>query len=217
MSSILPELQAYCAELETEYDLISENRKKRIYLFGVYLLGTYEKGITPELIAICTHNSRRSHMAQLWLAVGAAYFGLPGLKTWSGGTEATAFNPRAVAALKRAGFDIQCEDEEVDNPVYQISWQIDMEPYEAFSKIYHEAPNPQSGYGAILVCDSASKSCPVVFGADHRFNVNFDDPKAFDDTPQESEKYDERCRQIGRELFYVLNRVKVRLTQLGQL
>ncbi len=212
-STLLTELHTYCNAMATEYDLIPENRKKRIYLFGVYLLGVYEKGETPQLIAICTHNSRRSHMAQLWLAAGAAYFGLPKLNTWSGGTETTAFNPRSVAALRRAGFDIQCEDEQVDNPTYKIRWQADMEPYEAFSKVYHESPNPKKGFGAILVCDSASKSCPVVLGADFRLNMNYEDPKAFDDTELESEKYDERCRQIGREVFYVLGRVKERIEQ----
>ena len=47
------------------------------------------------------------------------------------------------------------------------------------------------------------KVCPIVAGADFRIALPFEDPKAFDDTPLESEKYTERCRQIGREMLYV--------------
>ena len=69
-----------------------------------YFSDQYKSGKTPQAIVICTHNSRRSHLGQLWLAIGADFFELPQLETFSGGTEATAFNPRAVAALHRVGF-----------------------------------------------------------------------------------------------------------------
>ena len=74
-----------------------------------------------------------------------------------------------------------------------------------FSKKYADKTNPQEKFAAILVCSSADKGCPVVFGADARFAIPFDDPKSFDDTPQESEKYLERCRQIAREMFFVMS------------
>jgi len=48
-------------------------------------------------------------MGQLWISVAAAYYGLPKVDTFSGGTAITAFNPRAVKALQDLGFEITRE------------------------------------------------------------------------------------------------------------
>jgi hypothetical protein len=36
--------------------------------------------------------------------------------------------------------------------------------------------------------------------------VNYDDPKDFDGTLQEEAKYDERTRQIAREMLYLFSK-----------
>jgi hypothetical protein len=59
-----------------------------------------------------------------------------------------------------------------------------------------------------MVCAEANESCPIVPGADFRLGLPYQDPKAFDNTPQQNEKYDERCRQIAREMFYVFSQIK---------
>lgn len=58
-----------------------------------------------------------------------------------------------------------------------------------------------------MVCSSADKGCPIVFGCDFRLSLPYDDPKDFDDTDLEEEKYDERVRQIGREFLFSLSQV----------
>jgi hypothetical protein len=141
----------------------------------------------------------------MWLAVGADFFGLPTLATYSGGTEATAFNPRAVATLERIGFDINTKNETVSNPIYQVKWSTKMQPYVAFSTRYDEAPNPQNDFAAIMVCTDADEKCPIVLGMDLRLSLPFEDPKAFDDTDLENQQYDERCLQIAREFLFVLS------------
>ncbi len=195
----------YCQQLEEEFDTIPGKRKKELEALSNYISDKYDKGEEPKLIVICTHNSRRSHLGQLWLAVGADYFGLSKIHTFSGGTEATAFNPRAVKAIKKAGFEVTTKELDSMNPKYQIRWNTDMDNYLAFSTRYDEDPNPKSRFGAIMVCTDADEKCPIVMGADFRLSLPYDDPKAFDDTPQESEKYNERCRQIGREMLYTIS------------
>ena len=142
-------------------------------------------------------------MGQLWLQVGAALFDIPNVTTFSGGTEATAFNPRAVAAMRRAGFEIKQMDES-SNPLYQVSIGTQLPRMELFSKAYHHEANPQKAFAAIMVCTDADEKCPIVLGADGRFAIPFEDPKAFDGTDREAQAYDERCRQIGREMLYVM-------------
>ncbi len=201
------EIKEFCELLELQFSLIPEERKAHLRKLSDYIATTIKKEATPQLIVICTHNSRRSHMGQLWLAVGADYYELPTMATFSGGTEATAFNPRAVQAFQRIGFDIRSKDTDISNPIYAIQWAIAQPKYIAFSKKYDTAPNPTEKFGAIMVCTSADEGCPVITGCEFRFSLPFEDPKAFDDTELEATKYDERCRQIGREILYALSKV----------
>ena len=216
MGSIKKELLAaisnYCQSLEKQFDQIPTFRKKELLRLGNYLVEKYTQDEIPQLIVICTHNSRRSHLGQIWLSVGADYYNLPEIKTFSGGTEATAFNPRAVAAIQKVGFSIHIEKEDVSNPLYHITWSKNQIPYPAFSKRYNEPLNPTKEFGAIMVCTSADEGCPIVAGCDFRIALPFDDPKAFDDTDLEIQKYDERCEQIGREMLFVLKNVKDELS-----
>ena len=207
MKITIEPILSYSSTLEEEFNQISNSRKNQLLKLSEYFSKQYQSGKTPKAIVICTHNSRRSHLGQLWLAVGADYFGLPKLETFSGGTEATAFNPRAVAALHRVGFTID-NDKSVNNPKYSIQWKNEMLPYIAFSKIYNETPNPSSDFVGIMVCTEADEACPVISGMDLRLALPFEDPKAFDDTELEAAKYDERCRQIAREMFFVLSNVQ---------
>ena len=198
----------FCRGLELEFELISKERKGKLLLLRDYIFQKIGENETPKLIVICTHNSRRSHIGQIWLAVAADYFQLPKIQTFSGGTEATAFNIRAVKAFQRIGFKISTKDNKVDNPVYEIKWKEEMQPYKAFSKKYEDAPNPKENFAAIMVCSQADQGCPMVFGCDFRLSLPYDDPKDFDNTNLEEVKYDERVRQIGREIMYAMSTFK---------
>jgi hypothetical protein len=59
-----------------------------------------------------------------------------------------------------------------------------------------------------MTCTSADESCPVVLGAAKRVATPYDDPKAFDGTADEAKMYDERCKQIATETFYVFSKLK---------
>jgi arsenate reductase (thioredoxin) len=158
-----------------------------------------------ELLFVCTHNSRRSHMAQLLGAVAAQRAGI-GARTFSAGTEATAFNPRAIAALGRAGFEISGEAS-VPNPRYQVRWSPTEPPIEAFSKSLEDPSLPSSGFVAVMTCSQADAACPFVKGASARVAVPYEDPKVADGTPDEAQRYDERVEQIGRDLTWVFRQL----------
>ena len=67
--------------------------------------------------------------------------------------------------------------------------------------------NPKSEFAAIMTCDSANEACPFVPGAEKRISITFDDPKVFDNTLQQKEKYKERSLQIAAEMFYVFSQI----------
>ncbi len=211
---LYPKIAAICQQLEKEYSLIPAERKEKLLLLREYIFEKIKEKQRPQLTVICTHNSRRSHLGQLWLAVGADYYGVKNIQTFSGGTEATALNKRVVVALQKKGFEIDTKDKNA-NPTYNIKWSETRTPYQAFSKKYNEAPNPQTGFAAIMVCSEADKDCPVVTGCDYRIALPFDDPKHFDGAELEQFKYTEAVNRIGREMLFVLCGLKV--LELGRL
>lgn len=156
---------------------------------------------------ICTHNSRRSHLSQVWAQTAASYFNLSNVFCYSGGTEATALFPVAAQTLANTGFKVNTLSEG-KNPVYSIKYTDNEHPIIGFSKTYDDAFNPQAEFAAILTCSSADNGCPFIAGAEKRIPITFEDPKAFDDTPQQAEKYQERSKQIATELFYVFSQIK---------
>ncbi len=160
-----------------------------------------------DLIFICTHNSRRSHFAQIWMHIISEYLSHnKKVKSYSGGTEATALNPRTAQALSRIGFEI--EKGEGANPLYQIRYDEVLAPIQAFSKVYSHPSNPQSDFIAIMTCDEASEACPLVTGAGTKFNLSYQDPKVADDRPDEAERYDASCAEIAQEILYLGSRIQ---------
>jgi protein-tyrosine-phosphatase len=202
------DLASYAGQRVTELDRIPSERKKQLADLARYIRERIDAGHPARLTFICTHNSRRSHMSQLWAQTAAAYYGVAGVETYSGGTEATAFNPRAVAALQRAGFEIRATGDD-PNPVYQVRFDDSGATMTAFSKLYDESPNPREDYCAVMTCAAADEGCPVVLGAARRVSITYEDPKAFDGTEREATAYDERCSQIGREMLYLFSQVGI--------
>ncbi|HWA33266.1 MAG TPA: hypothetical protein VG737_04005 [Cyclobacteriaceae bacterium] len=190
-----------------EFDLIPEDRKKALKKLALFVESKVKAGEKADLTFICTHNSRRSHIAQIWAQTAAAYYGVENVHAYSGGTEATAFNPRAIKAMEEAGFKITKQSEGT-NPVYDVRFSDDGEVIKAFSKKYDDESNPKNGFGAIMTCAQADKNCPVVIGATVRIATPYDDPKDFDGKPEEAAKYKERVQQIGREILYAFSLIK---------
>lgn len=203
---VINDVEMIIKQLKDSFNLISDERTKLLNQFAEYISNKLKDGKEVKLTFICTHNSRRSHISQIWAQTAAEYFGIPNIKCYSGGTEATAFNPRAVKAMQKIGFKIEKQDDS-DNPLYFVYYSDDKEPIECFSKVYSDEFNPQKNFAAIMTCSDADENCPIVFGAEARFPIRYDDPKEFDNTELEEIKYDERVEQIGREMAFVFANV----------
>jgi arsenate reductase len=160
-----------------------------------------------RLNLICTHNSRRSHFSQVWAQTAAHYYGIKNVFCYSGGTEATALFSKVIETLEKSGFKIQ-KLSEGNNPVYAIKFSANKAPVIGFSKTYDDDFNPVNSFAAIMTCSQADGDCPFIAGAEKRIPVNFDDPKVYDNTPQQTEKYQERNLQIAIEMFYVFSQIK---------
>ena len=185
---------------------ISDERKAILQPLIDFIQLKASKGQEIRINFICTHNSRRSHLSQVWAQTMANYFNVKNVFCYSGGTEATALFPRVAKTLEISGFLIRTISEG-DNPVYSVKYADNEHPIIGFSKKLDDDFNPKSGFAAIMTCDSANEACPFVPGAETRIPITFDDPKTFDNTPQQAEKYKERSLEIAVEMFYVFSQI----------
>lgn len=155
---------------------------------------------------ICTHNSRRSHISQVWAQVAASYFNIPHVYCYSGGTEETALFHKVVDTFQHQGFDV-FKLMEGSNPIYAIKYGEDILPCIGFSKKYDHLFNPVSHFVAVMTCSDADVGCPFVPGAEARVSVTYEDPKVSDGTAEQDQVYQERSLQIASEMFYVFSNI----------
>ncbi len=205
------DLEGYIETLISESEEIADERKEMLREIGDFMVRELEEDGKADMIIICTHNSRRSHISQAWLQTASIYYGINGVNVFSGGLEATAFNPNAISALERAGFGISGTGKSDANPKYTVAAGNYRSIH--YSKKYTDQQNPKEDFGAVMVCSDADESYPIVKGADGRFALPFEDPRYYDDTPSQDMKYDETVRLIGREMFYLADYVKDQLNR----
>lgn len=187
-----------------EIDTISEERKTILLPLVDYLKEKIKNNKPIRLNLICTHNSRRSHLSQIWAQTMAAYYGISNVSCYSGGTEATAMFPKVGETLANQGFKI-FKLSEGNNPVYAIKFSENEPAVIAFSKKYSDEFNPATEFVAIMTCSSADGGCPFVVGCDKRIAITYEDPKVSDGTPQQTEVYFNRSLQIATEMKFVFS------------
>ncbi|MCM4165268.1 MULTISPECIES: low molecular weight phosphatase family protein [unclassified Arenibacter] len=188
-------------------DTISQERREILQPLAQYIQSKTDSQEPIRINFICTHNSRRSHLSQVWAQTMAHYFNVKNVQCYSGGTESTALFPIVAQTLKNTGFQIETISEG-KNPIYSIKYAENEPPIIGFSKKLDDNFNPKSEFAAVMTCSQADGGCPFIAGAEKRIPITFEDPKAFDNTPLQAEKYQDRSLQIATELFYVFSQIK---------
>ena len=184
---------------------ITEERKKDFLPLIEYINKKRAKNEHIHLNFICTHNSRRSQLSQLWAAVLGHYHQLA-LSTYSGGVEITACNERVITALRTQGFTVK-QTGAAENPLYTISWgEVSFGAY--FSKLYNDSSSPTQDFSAVMTCAHADENCPFIAGAEERIPLRYEDPKRFDDTENEAEAYLNKSIEIATELHYIFSNLE---------
>lgn len=197
-------LQQRCAILAQRFIEIPAERKLLLQQLAQYVKQQQLLQQVPQLLFVCTHNSRRSHLAQVWTSIAALYYGVE-VHSFSAGTEATAFHPNAILALEAAGCRVRAVTQG-PNPRYEV--QIGpAHTILCFSKTLQHAEVPKTNFAAIMTCSEADAGCPVVLRSAQRIALKYHDPKAYDNTILEQEMYIERSNQIALEQMYVVAQV----------
>lgn len=199
---LLSNVQWFIEQLEV--DSISKDRRKIID----FITEKQSKGKPIRLNFICTHNSRRSHLCQIWAKTMAYYFGVYNIECYSAGTEATALFPKIVDTLRNVGFSIETLSKDESNPIYAIKYSGNEMSIIGFSKTIDHLFNPKENFVAVMACSQADNNCPSVLGTEKRFSITYEDPKISDNTSKQTSVYAERNLQIATEMLYVFRNIK---------
>lgn len=186
---------------------ICEERRNLLNKIAKKITSVYLKNKKVNINFICTHNSRRSQLGQVWAFFAKNYFKLKKINAFSGGTEVTSFHRNTVKTLQEVGFIFNMIDFSHQNPKYDISFNGSKKSIQGFSKIYDNKIN-NTPFIAITTCNSADKKCPYISEASFRFHLPFVDPKVSDGTKEQEETYLATNKQIAGEIFYIFKQIK---------
>jgi arsenate reductase (thioredoxin) len=201
-----PKIKDTCQSLCSTFDSIPQERIEILTAIARPFAEELLNSNQLQVIYICTHNSRRSHFAQIWSEIASHYFHINRCSHFSGGTEVTRINQHVLAALAQQGFDVQ-ELDDSTNPSVAIRYGDDHEIV-CYSKTYDDRSNPQSDFIAVMTCDHADENCPFIPGAKQRIPLTYEDPKKYDQHDNVVEKYKMKSAEIGREMLYLFSLIE---------
>jgi arsenate reductase len=204
-SQLFSKIEHFISAINTE--TIVSDRRNTLQPLVDYIQQKISDSEEIRLNFICTHNSRRSHLSQIWAQTMAFHFNIRNIYSYSGGTENTAVYPMIITTLENTGFEIDTLSA-YENPIYSIKFSKNQHPIIGFSKKLDVDFNPKSQFAAVMTCSQADGGCPFIFGAEKRIAITYEDPKTFDNTPFQLEKYHERSLQIATELYYIFSKIK---------
>ena len=187
---------------------ISDQRNAILQPLVAYIQDKVNNNQIINLNFICTHNSRRSHLAQVWAQFASYFYKVQNVNCYAGGTEETALFPIIAETLENQGFQI-LKIAESNNPIYAIKFDENSLPIIGFSKKFDNPFNPVSNFAAILTCSQADEGCPYIPGAEKRITITYEDPKISDDTTEQAEVYHQRSIQIATEMMFVFSQITV--------
>ncbi|WP_199223416.1 hypothetical protein [Brumimicrobium oceani] len=79
---LFEKLEYFTTQIDTT--IIDEEREKTLQPLIEFIQEKVDKNDEVKLNFICTHNSRRSHLAQIWAQTAAHYFSVPNVLCYSG-------------------------------------------------------------------------------------------------------------------------------------
>lgn len=194
-----------------EGQLISEERKALLNSVVEYIVNNAQASKVSHLVFVCTHNSRRSQMAQFWAHYLSDHYGLR-INAYSGGTEVTALAPQAAKVIEELGINYTVDHKSSSNPTYQFKMDPGNKDIELYSKLFTEITESLTAFASLMCCAQAEESCPFVPGTELRISLNYQDPKRADGTANEAAAYHNCLILIGSEINYILSEVKKQLS-----
>ena len=189
-------LAQYIEARTTEFGLVETDRRLRLDAIASYVRSKVRQQRAASLLFLGRHNSRRSHLAQVWAQTVAAWCEVGVVISYSAGVQPTRLAPAAVDALRRAGFVVDLGQ---DPSTAKVSFRADAPPMICYAKDYEALQVPQRNWCAVSVDAGVAAGFPALDEAEERVVLPLEDP---DD--------DALCARVARDLLYAFTQVPVR-------
>lgn len=209
-NKLYPILNEYVRDFPKEFRKIPEERRFRLNEI-IYFLEEQELNKAPwQLLFVSTNQSSVSQMAQVWSKAAAYYFDFKNLSSYSGGLDPDNISVSTIKALEKAGFIVYNTDVNgVD--VYKVKYSYNLQPILTFSKKIDHIRNPSGDFMAVIVDENADLNIQNIKGTYNRLLLRYDDPIGYEGSELEDQVFDESCRQVAVEMFYVFAQLRKRL------
>ena len=209
-NALYPILNEYVRDFPQEFRKIPEERRYRLNEI-VYFLEDQHKHKAPwQITFISTNEASISQMAQAWSKAASYYFGFVNFESYSGGLKPERISTETIISLEKAGFIVYKSDVN-DMEVYRIKYSYNLEPVVAFPKKIDHRKNPGDNFAAVIVDENADLNITNVKGTYNRLFLRYDDPIGFKGSEMEEDRFNQTCKQIAVEMFYVFSQLKKRL------
>lgn len=209
-NKLYPILNEYVRDFPKEFRKIPEDRRYRLNEI-VYFLEEQELNSDPwQLLFISTNQASVGQMAQVWSKAAAYYFGFSKFESYSGGMKPGEISVNMITTLEKAGFIIyKTNIGGID--VYRVKYSYNLKPIVTFPKKISHVRNPYHDFMAVFVEENADINIQNIKGTYNRLLLNYEDPVGYDGSDQETLIYEESCRRVAVEMFYVFSQLRRRL------
>ena len=209
-NKLYPILNEYVKDFPNEFRKIPEDRRYRLNEIVYFLEEQQENKAPSQLIFISTHQSSVSQMAQVWSKAAAYYFGFPGFQSFSGGIKPNEIAINSIETIEKAGFIVYKSD--IDGiDVYRVKFSYNLTPIVIFPKKIEHVKNPYDNFMAVFVEENADVNISNIKGTYHRLLLNYNDPIGYEGSGLEDQVYEESCRKVAIEMFYVFFQLRKRM------
>ena len=211
-NKLYPILNEYVRDFPGEFRKIPEDRRYRLNEI-VYFLEEQEANNDPlQLLFISSNQSSISQMAQVWSKAAAYYFGFSNFHAFSGGINTGEISTSTITTLEKAGFIVYKND--IDGiDVYRIKYSYNLRPILAFTKKIEHVKNPYNNFMAVVLDENADINIQNIRGTYNRLFLSYVDPVGYEGSDQEDQVYEESCKKVAVEMFYVFSQLHRRLKE----
>ena len=209
-NKLYPIINEYVRDFPKEFRKIPEDRRYRLNEI-VYFLEEQKVENDPwQLLFISTNQSSVSQMAQVWSKAAAYYFGFTNFESFSAGLDPRTISVKMITSLEKAGFIVYKNN--VDGvDVYRIKYSYNLDPIVSFPKKINHVRNPNQDFMAVFVEENADMNVQNIKGTYNRLLLTYDDPVGYEGSEQEQVMYEESCKKVAVEMFYVFSLLRRRL------
>jgi hypothetical protein len=209
-NKLYPILNEYVRDFPDEFRKIPEERRYRLNEMVYYLEDQRKQKAPTQITFISTNEATVSQMAQAWSKAAAYYFGFTDFQPYSGGLNPDLISENTIIALEKAGFIVYKSD--VGGlSVYRIKYSYNLDPIIAFPKKISHTKNPGDNFMAVILDGNADLNINNIEGTYNRLFLEYEDPKGYEGSEIEKDKFNESCKNVAVEMFYVFSQLHNRL------